>query len=282
VVRAKINLPETRGCKHGAAGRSRIPEAALLGRQVPLRHRLAAHPADLRTPARNPVEGSVKAAIKWSGMLCAKNTVAVLVGLVLVGGPGTARADDEVRSGFWRSTGIGFGGSGLASADPAVANQVGPAIVLDSKLNYALLDYLSIGLWSHLTLRDFDTIGDAYSWLERNSDRHQPLYWLPLGMGYATAWLLGTNLLAAGPMLTVHQRSFPGLFFDFGFGLSIFFDGRTEDVILGSALAFGVGVDFTPRIGLGTRLIWSPADLHSRLTPSDYDVVEAAVMLIVH
>jgi len=185
------------------------------------------------------------------------------------------------------SVGIGGGVSSLArhDGDPRDGDLSG-AIVVDGKWTWFRNERLAFGLFGNFTLSDFETVGDTYHWLadHTHKDTYKSYTWPLLGLGYAFAWLLGTNIMTSGAVLT--WRVLPGEaspYIDFGWGptLILDLDDPNRGAAVGTAFAFGPGYEINRLFGIQTRVIWSPEVMHSGFTSASGDVFAVSVLFVI-
>ena len=98
------------------------------------------------------------------------------------------------------------------------------------------------------------------------------------------AWLLGTNTLTSGAMLTWHMlpgESSPYAEVGIGPTLILDLDDPDRGAALGMALAYGLGYEINRHFGIQTRFTWSPESLHSGVVSANGDVFALSALFVV-
>jgi len=207
-------------------------------------------------------------------LLCAIALLAVASPAVAQPGPpGAAPSEPKQPSNVFGTGAWGGGLNTRVSVAPEDDGKVGFGGVVDLKVASWVGNHFAVGMYAHVTLREWEVIGDVYAALADNLDSIT----FPLLL---VGWLAGTDIAYTGPSLSWYsRRETPSLFVDGGSGLVVLIDPRCPDASTGVGFMTGVGAHFTRSFGLAVRTVWTPPSLHNAI--GDVDQTYYTVFLAV-
>jgi hypothetical protein len=160
---------------------------------------------------------------------------------------------------------FGAGVSGTLEPNEDIEFTVGNEVHWD----YRIHGIVSLGFHSHISLRQWVVIADAYKNLydtdevhaEDTGDGEKIARAFGMMFGWMGAWLAGTGLLGGGPHVTLSSRSQKAPWMSIGSSVLLSIDTRdpVEEVVLVHALHVGLGWDLG-RGGISVRAQYAPAD----------------------
>ncbi len=176
------------------------------------------------------------------------------------------------RSGLFFNLGLG---PGLYHFDyPADRENFNFTFGMDNRIGVRMGGHLSVFLLSHFNVTSLKTASEFSDWVFSEDDVR-----VGLAVFIPGAVLLDSQIFF-GPGLMFHSDvRAPSIYGEAGFGYSSIQSVSEREFIMGGGLFAGAGVEITPRISVGARIIWSPSAMHSWWTPSDKDYFSAMIFL---
>jgi hypothetical protein len=193
--------------------------------------------------------------------------LALACGLLFL--PALLNADEIITAepGFFTSLGLGAGLYSLADAQSDAA-PMPFTIGIESRFGGRIDDHFSVFLLAHFNVTDFRAAADFSEWIfeeqaPADNIRFLLIPFIPLAV-------LFDSQLFVGPGVAYRfSPAPPSVYVEGGLGYSGIQSISERAFIMGAGLFAGAGVEITPRLGCGLRVIWSPSFLHSGWTPSD-------------
>ncbi|MBN1523843.1 MAG: hypothetical protein JW904_05130 [Spirochaetales bacterium] len=177
----------------------------------------------------------------------------------------TSEAEIPVRKGLFSDFGLG---AGLFSFDNDVAEiPANFTFGIESRIGVHINEHLSLFLFTHVNFMTFSTIVDFSKWVYEDPENETLRVLLTPFIPIA---LFFESQIFVGPGIRYYTfPSTPSLYFEGGMGYSGIQSISMQTFIMGGGLFTGFGVEITPHISCGVRLIYSPSFLHSGWTPSN-------------
>ncbi len=177
-----------------------------------------------------------------------------------------------VRSGLFFNFGLGPGL--YRFDDEADRENFNFTFGMDNRIGVRMGGHLSVFLLSHFNVTSLKTASEFSDWVFSENDVR-----VGLAVFIPGAVLLDSHIFF-GPGLMFHSDvRAPSIYGEAGFGYSSIQSVSESEFIMGGGLFAGAGVEITPRISVGARIIWSPSAMNSWWTPSDKDYFSAMLFL---
>ena len=190
------------------------------------------------------------------------------------------QVDPERKRAFYSNT-TGIGGGLMWITGPDLNRDPVGTLSLEFRKSFVVAGLFGLEWLTSITVHDWETIGNVYKWYNKGDKDDVTLKYTLLFPGLLIAPFFGSNLASGFGLVVYTAPQAPSFYFDAGGQLAIFLRPSDPDLKfdIGFGAYGGLGFDFSAHVGLGLRVLWSPAAIHSLINRSKRNVVTGSAML---